>query len=787
MPRENRKRGKKHKKPAQPENEQHPPREEEEYVADKEPQAGPSWIVNARIPDIDSEAPFGYVEQEVKAYFRTVDVQIREWQDQEHTQEAAEEDVDPNEDRRMFFVAALSEMSDKEKQLATDPDCSTILERMIYSMDDFARRVFMDRFSGSYEQLMKHRFASHVCQTLFSVSNETVVRESRGIFPPSTGSPDEGELRTLTKLTLDVCEEILPHFTSLMMDSFASHVLRALLSLLCPHIFSQDIQKSSRMRSKKSAAYKQRQGAMKSVFSSESTQIASRHPPPKEFISIARKFVAIVRETMSENEVRACGASQIGSPVLQMLLEIEADEGSTQQSGSLMDSVLAGLITAVNDDPDTIPEASDYVSTLLRDPSSSHLLEILVAKSPENVFRIIWSIYFKGKLRRLAVHPVANFVVAKSFERLDPSEMREACSELNDVVAKILSSFRIGVFRALVDRAAALHECESDVIETICKAFELPSEEDRKLLIPCVLRLLPKTDYDTHVQYAESKESGQQSSNRKPNDDRLEPKTQGALLLQSLLHLNAPHNQPVIDSILESSIDDLLAMAYHVTSSRVLDAFLDSPTIPAKDKRKFVIKLIGHYAQLVDDRIGSRVGDRCWAFADPYLKEKIARSLIPEEHTLAGSFYGKFFARKLNLHLLKRDVEAWKNAQISAKASSTGQVGSTPTVVAKVPPQASAPTTESTVESKRKRKHPAEDEIDQLFDTAIGKKVKRADLSSNVNEEPESAQAKSKSKKDKRDVEPEEGVDKSLHDVLGAIKAAPKNEDKGHKKRKKAK
>lgn len=52
-------------------------------------------------------------------------------------------------DRRLFFVAALSEMSAKEKELATDPDCSTILERMAYSMDDFVRRVFMDRLTGS--------------------------------------------------------------------------------------------------------------------------------------------------------------------------------------------------------------------------------------------------------------------------------------------------------------------------------------------------------------------------------------------------------------------------------------------------------------------------------------------------------------------------------------------------------------------------------------------------------------------------------------------------------------
>jgi nucleolar protein 9 len=46
-------------------------------------------------------------------------------------------------------MAALTEMSGKEKQLATDPECSHILERMTHSMDDFIRRVFVDSLAGS--------------------------------------------------------------------------------------------------------------------------------------------------------------------------------------------------------------------------------------------------------------------------------------------------------------------------------------------------------------------------------------------------------------------------------------------------------------------------------------------------------------------------------------------------------------------------------------------------------------------------------------------------------------
>jgi hypothetical protein len=49
----------------------------------------------------------------------------------------------------LFLKAALNEMSGKELELATDPDCSIILERMLHSMDDFSLRVFLDRLSGS--------------------------------------------------------------------------------------------------------------------------------------------------------------------------------------------------------------------------------------------------------------------------------------------------------------------------------------------------------------------------------------------------------------------------------------------------------------------------------------------------------------------------------------------------------------------------------------------------------------------------------------------------------------
>ena len=105
------------------------------------------------------------------------------------------------------------------------------------------------------------------------------------------------------------------------MDPFASHPLRALLALLRPNLFPAD-QRASTLRSKKSAAYKARQGPMRSVFSSERNGKENVTPAtPESYREVAGKFVAIVREQLGANEVRALAASQVASPVLQVCFD----------------------------------------------------------------------------------------------------------------------------------------------------------------------------------------------------------------------------------------------------------------------------------------------------------------------------------------------------------------------------------------------------------------------------------------------------------------------------------
>ena len=90
MPREIRKRGKKKSK-AEVQTSPTP-----QYVAE-EPDAL-SWMHSSKPnpPTNDLEAPFGYVDADVKAYFRTVDLRIRDWQSGAEDIDLPE-GVDPNQ------------------------------------------------------------------------------------------------------------------------------------------------------------------------------------------------------------------------------------------------------------------------------------------------------------------------------------------------------------------------------------------------------------------------------------------------------------------------------------------------------------------------------------------------------------------------------------------------------------------------------------------------------------------------------------------------------------------
>lgn len=110
MPRENRKRGKKHKKQVE-----HTPERVLEPQAATEEYSQPSWIRPARVATEDQAAPFGYVDPDVKAYFRSVDVQMRGWAEANAPEHEHIEDRNPSEGIFCAITSPLSSSDDNSR------------------------------------------------------------------------------------------------------------------------------------------------------------------------------------------------------------------------------------------------------------------------------------------------------------------------------------------------------------------------------------------------------------------------------------------------------------------------------------------------------------------------------------------------------------------------------------------------------------------------------------------------------------------------------------------------
>jgi nucleolar protein 9 len=81
---------------------------------------------------------------------------------------------------------------------------------------------------------------------------------------------------------------------------------------------------------------------------------------------------------------------------------------------------------------------------------------------------------------------------------------------------------------------------------------------------------------------------------------------------------------PLTCSLLAQDVSLLLEYASSPVASHFLDAVLSSPAVSPKYRRKLLSAFMGHYRELAEDRMGSRVADTIWAKADGFMKVSLS-------------------------------------------------------------------------------------------------------------------------------------------------------------------
>ncbi|KAG8904403.1 Nucleolar protein 9 [Tulasnella sp. 403] len=574
----------------------------------------PVEVDNSSLSSIPHGLPhthsFEEVDEELRAYYRSVDAKLSEWeqQDADKSLQVTQEEL---EDRELFLKAALSEAQGRELALCADFDCSKTIENMGRLLDSASQKAFMVSLLGSLPK------------------------------------------------------ELLPASPSMVSHPYAAHVLRVLLLLLSsrsrsdlnPERLEGDEPRSAKARGK----IRHRPGPRTHNFDEDPAGI------PAEFPSLAEKFLFKILAETAEEQLRALAVDQVASPTLQVLVKIEAN----LDRASLVSKLLGDIV------PDRVEETeatAQLFNNFARDAVASHLLTCIIAHSPPPVVRVLWQYCVAPSISSLVNDPIANFVVATIIEKADSPELSSFLESSQIDWPELVDNARTGVLRALVERATAFHSLAAPAIGTVCAAFRLDPQVESEMPFRCMLSLKSSTAY-RHAVRREKDDRRRKMVDPSHHPEGVlltEPSIQGALLLQAILRLPDPHNELVYQSLDALPIEEVLTMAKDRIASRVLDALAESPTVPLRTKRKYIMSLIGYYHTLLNDQLGSRVCDNIWKASDPMLRERIARSLFDHESSLMESRYGSFFIRNANLWVLKRNADDWRQDQ-ALKYSSAHQ------------------------------------------------------------------------------------------------------------------
>ncbi|KNC97625.1 uncharacterized protein SPPG_07093 [Spizellomyces punctatus DAOM BR117] len=331
-------------------------------------------------PALQNQPFFGHLSPDEQMYFLTLEPRL-------------DSPFETAEDQTLFVQAMYRELDGKELIVASSPECSMVLEKLLKLSDDFRLRIFFDRLNGRFGDLFRHQFGSHVIQALLGIAADVIERECQGESNVDLDEVDPElvkELPTMVDLVLALCEQGEGHWAEWMVDPYASHLVRTVLCVLAG---KGEID----LRSKKSKKYNEEHNNVNLARTQgrPTTKPKKQRVVPESFGEMLRQISQDIVSSLSGPELRNYAQDPVANPVIQLLLSFpHASEP---------------LITALLNIPDASTSTlshDDFIESLIKSQVGSHLFEKLLATSPPHLFHQLYITYFRGKLQELSSWPL---------------------------------------------------------------------------------------------------------------------------------------------------------------------------------------------------------------------------------------------------------------------------------------------------------------------------------------------------------------------------------------------
>ncbi|KAF8436773.1 armadillo-type protein [Terfezia claveryi] len=604
---------------------------------------------------VDGPPFFGLLDEQEQEFFRVQDELLKA--------NAFETD----DDRTAFVNNFFREADGKELKLANSQGCSRLLEKMMSLATPKQLKNLFQKCNGNFMHLVQHRFASHVCESLFVHSAGVVAQEEE-----DDGVMDlDGDevFASMESLFLYTLNELEPFLHALLTHPFASHTVRVLLLVLSGYGTNKTASTSLiQSRNKENKL--------------ETDKLAGEMRVPDSFEEATDRILQTISEKIGVRELRILATHPVGSPTLQFLLQLELSsteatgrKSKNHQKDTLSQStLLSKLLGGEESEGDT--SASAFLQNLFYDSVGSHVLEAVIQFSNQPTFAGLYDKYFKERLPSMSRNETASFVAVKVVDRLDGKQLEALIDALVPLVPNLLERSLTNVLKATIDGSIKHDVDASKLVKAIADTFNTDgiSTVIFKMLKVSEKELQQASEAVNNVTGAGS------GSKRKKNSTQMH----GSLLVQSILQLPGDCGSFANGSLLAQTPDTVLHLATHPTASHVIQASLTSPHATVLHKRKLLNLLSGNFAQLAMSPSGSHLVDACWTVTQGMNNYRIgiAEELVRSEADVRASLFGRIVWRNWAmdkyktrrgdwLRLGKGDEDAVSEHQGSAGIAST--------------------------------------------------------------------------------------------------------------------
>lgn len=525
------------------------------------------------------------------------------------------------EQRSVICGNALEEARGKELELATDYIISHTMQTLVEGCSCDQLCSFLQSSAKKFSQIVMDRSGSHVAETaLKSLAMHLQDEDSYSLV---------GE--TLTAL----CQEIVVNAGDIMCNSYGSHVLRRLLCF-CKGVSVDTPEFHS---TKPSVVLAERMNMRSSKL--EGNDLQQHQSFPHQLTSLISEMLNPLRVDIATIQL-----NQFSSLVLQTTLKLLA--GNEPELLRII-PILLGC-SADKDLEGNLIEARKQILHLVEENAYSHLMEVILAVSPDGLYNQIFTKVFQASLFKISSHPYANFVVQALVSHARSREHVKVIWEELGTKFKILFEMgKSGVVAALLAASQRLQIHEHEFCQALSDAVH-NADEPSASIIPRILFL---DDYFS---------SNDKANWNWPNGVRMQ--VLGSLILQSIFKFPSEYIKVYIVAIVSLEVNHVLEVLKDPTGNRVIETFLNS-NASSKQKRKLIIKLQGHFGELSVHPSGSFIIDKCFTASNISLRETIVSELLLVQTALSKTKQGPYLLKKLDVERFARRPEQWRSSQAS--------------------------------------------------------------------------------------------------------------------------